>query len=518
MYLDGSTALPVADVPVDILALLGDRSTLAGRPVFRIEQAAGKAELTAYRRLRREAFVYEQGLFTDHDLDDRDADARTLVLVAKDHAGTVIGGVRLGPVADGPDIGWWAGGRLVVAPGARGPRGVGAALVRAACARAEAEGALRFDATVRAQGELLFKRLGWRSVRGTRVVGAPHVLMRWPIGRIAALVAATKSPLGPLLAGLPTAAARAFGQDPVGGALGAGPRAVYGALGGAATPDIPAILGVLGGSGFVGDDGAPVPGTDVIAACDAIVPSMVERDPEWAGWCSVLVNVNDLAAMGASPLGLLDAVGARDAAHARRILAGLARAAEAYGVPVLGGHTQLGVPAALSVTALGRTGHPVPGGGGRAGHAVRLTADLGGGWRTGYLGRQWDSSSHRRTDELRAMIRAVGVARPAAAKDVSMAGIAGTLGMLAEASGCRAVLDVAAVPRPRTATTGDWFTCFPGFAMLTTDEPGASQLPAGPATGAVCGELTDGQGVGLRWPDGEITEAVPSTATGMGTA
>ena len=313
-------------------------------------------------------------------------------------------------------------------------------------------------------------------MRETTVADAPHVLMRWPIGRIAAQAASTKASLGHLLAALPAPA------------------------------------------GFVGDDGAPVPGTDVIAACDAIVPSMVERDPEWAGWCAVLVNVNDLAAMGASPLGLLDSVGAKDAAHAARVLAGLGRASRAYGVPVLGGHTQLGVPAALSVTALGRTRDPVPGGGGRAGHAVRLTADLGGSWRPGYRGRQWDSTSRRHADELRAMTGAVAAARPAAAKDVSMAGIAGTLGMLAEASGCGAVLDVAAVPRPRAASTGDWLTCFPGFAMLTTDVPGAPPLAAGPATGAVCGELTTGQGVGLRWPDGEITEAVTSTVTGMGTA
>jgi putative N-acetyltransferase (TIGR04045 family) len=476
VYLDGSTAPPVADGPVDILALLGDRSTLARRPAYHLEEASGESELAAYRRLRRDVFVHEQGLFTGHDLDDRDADSRTLVLVAKDHAGAVIGGVRLGPVADGPDIGWWAGGRLVVAPGARGPHGIGAALVRAACARAEAEGVLRFDATVQARNVVLFKRLGWRSVRETTVADAPHVLMRWPIGRLAAQAAATKAALGPLLAALPAPA------------------------------------------GFVGDDGAPVPDTDVIAACDAIVPSMVERDPEWAGWCGVLVNVNDLAAMGASPLGLLDALGAKDAAHAARILTGLGRAAQAYGLPVLGGHTQLGVPAALSVTALGRTDRPVPGGGGRPGHAVRLTADLGGSWRAGYRGRQWDSSTRRRTDELRAMTGAVAAARPAAAKDVSMAGIAGTLGMLAEASGCGAVLDVAAVPRPRAAAMGDWLTCFPGFAMLTADAPGAPPLPAGPATGAVCGELTEGQGVGLRWPDGEITEAVTSTVTGMGTA
>ncbi|WP_329392026.1 MSMEG_0567/sll0787 family protein [Streptomyces sp. NBC_01716] len=485
VYLDGSTAPPTADGPVDILALLGDRSTLARRPRFHIEQAADKAELVAYHRLRRDAFVHEQGLFTGHDLDDRDGDARTLVLVARDHAGTIVGGVRLGPVADGPDIGWWAGGRLVVAPGARGPQGIGAALVRAACARAEAEGALRFDATVQARNEVLFKRLGWRSVREATVANAPHVLMRWPIGRTAARATSAKAALGPLLTEL-----RRTARDPA----------------------------ALGGAGFIGDDGAPIPGTDVIAACDAIVPSMVERDPGWAGWCSVLVNVNDLAAMGASPLGLLDAVAAKNAAHAARILAGLGRAGQAYGVPVLGGHTQLGVPAALSVTALGRTDRPVPGGGGRPGHAVRLTADLGGSWRPGYRGRQWDSSTRRRTDELRAMTGAVAAARPAAAKDVSMAGIAGTLGMLAEASGCGAVLDVAAVPRPPAATTGDWFTCFPGFAMLTTDAPGAPPLPAGPATGAVCGELTEGQGVGLRWPDGEITEAVTSSVTGMGSA
>jgi putative N-acetyltransferase (TIGR04045 family) len=481
MYLDGSSAPPAADRPVDVLALLGDRSTLARQPLFHIEQACSAAELTGYRRLRRDAFVHEQGLFTGHDLDDRDADPRTLVLVAKDQDGTVVGGVRLGPVDDGPDIGWWQGGRLVVARRARGPHGIGAALVRAACASAQAEGVLRFDATVQARNEVLFKRLGWRSVREIEVADAPHMLMRWPIGRIAAQAAAAKSALGPLLAALH------------------GPAA-------------------LGGAGFVGDDGAPVPGTDVIAACDAIVPSMVERDPDWAGWCSVLVNVNDLAAMGASPIGLLDAVGAKDAAHAARVLDGLGRAARAYGVPVLGGHTQLGVPAALSVTALGRTDHPVPGGGGRPGHSVRLTADLGGGWRTGYRGRQWDSSTHRRADELRAMTGSVAAARPAAAKDVSMAGIAGTLGMLAEASGCRAVLDVAAVPRPRAVPMGDWLTCFPGFAMLTADEPGSVPLPAGPATGAVCGELTEGQGVGLCWPDGEITDAVTSTVTGMGTA
>ena len=115
---------------------------------------------------------------------------------------------------------------------------------------------------------------------------------------------------------------------------------------------------------------------------------------------------------------------------------------------------------------------------------VRLTADLAGTWRPGYTGRQWDSTSTRAPADLRAMVAAIGPDaphRPAAAKDVSMAGVVGTLGMLAEASGTGAVLDVAAVPRPVGATVADWLTCFPGFALLTADAPGAPAPSAGPA-------------------------------------
>jgi putative N-acetyltransferase (TIGR04045 family) len=435
-------------------------------------------DLAAYRSLRRRVFVEEQGLFAGTDVDERDADPRTVVLVARAPGGEVLGGVRVGPADAGPDIGWWVGGRLVVDPAVRGgscSRGqsIGSALIQAACAYAEGAGALRFDATVQAGNERMFRRLGWQPVRATTVAGRPHVLMRWPIGRIAALAAATKSPLGDLVRGM--------------------------------TP-----------RGFTGDDGAPVPGSDLIAACDAILPSMVERDPEWAGWCAVLVNVNDLAAMGAAPVGLLNAVGARDARFAARILSGVRLGAAAYGIPVLGGHTQLGVPAALGATALGRTARPVPGGGGRPGHRVRLTADLGGQWRPGYRGRQWDSTSHRAPGELRTMIGAVAAMRPAAAKDVSMAGIAGTLGMLAEASGCGAVLDVADVPRPASATAGDWLTCFPGFAMVTTGP--IRPADTGPAVTAGCGELVEGRGVRLRWPDGDLTDAITAGVTGLGVA
>lgn len=450
---------------------------------FTVAVAEDVRDLAAARRLRHATFVVEQGLFAGSDRDEVDDDVRSLTLVARGTDGTVVGTVRLAPVMPGRDLGWWVGSRLAVAPRGRGHAlGVGSALVRAACAHAERLGALRFDARVQAANAALFRRLGWTTLAEEDAYGSPHVLMTWPVDRVARLVARTKAPLGSLLAPLST-----------------GPHG-------------------LGGAGFVGDDAAPVPGSDLVAATDAILPSMVERDPTWAGWCAVLVNLNDVAAMGASPVALLDALGARDASFASRVVRGITAAARAWDVPVLGGHTQLGVPASLSVTALGRTSDPVPAGGGRSGHAVTVTADLGGGWRPGYTGAQWDSTSGRRTEDLQAMGTYVARTRPAAAKDVSMAGLVGTLGMLAEASGCGAVLDVADVPAPGGATTGDWLTCFPGFAMVTADVPGRAPAPAGTATSRTCGVLTGGAGVRLRWPDGRSTPALTTPVTGLGTA
>ncbi|MBO0983887.1 MSMEG_0567/sll0787 family protein [Rathayibacter sp. SD072] len=437
---------------------------------------ADEAGTLAYRALRRAVFVEEQQLFDSDDRDALDDDPRTVVLVAR-LGGEVVGGVRLAPALE-QDLGWWTGSRLVVRRDARGAAGLGAALVRAACAEAESRGVIRFEATVQRQNEILFRRLGWDRLGTADVAGLPHVRMRWPIDRFDRLARAAKASLGPLLE---------------------------------------AFAGQLGGPGFRGDDGAPVPGSDLVAVCDAIVPSMVERDPEWAGWCSVLVNVNDLTAMGADPVGLLDAVGARDTDSAARILRGLRDAAEAWGVPLLGGHTQLGVPAALSVTGLGRTARPVPGSA-PLGHELSLTVDVSGSWRPGYAGAQWDSTSWRSPDVLRSLAASVGACAPDGAKDVSMAGLVGTVGMLAEASGGGAEIDVTAVPRPAAAGVADWLSCFPGFAMLTADPPGRGRMRSPHAVTAPIGRLVPGEGVVLRWPDGETTRAIASAVTRLGAA
>jgi putative N-acetyltransferase (TIGR04045 family) len=464
----------------DLSILAGPRTPPESPPDFLIQPTAGPVPLAAYHRARRLTFVDVEGLFASTDHDDIDDDPRTIVLVATDRDGEVLGGVRLAPVGS-TDIGWWTGSRLVVRPDCR-TNGIGPALVRAACAYAESRGVLRFEATVQSRYEVMFSRIGWERVGDCTIAGQPHVSMRWPLNPIQRLASATKSMLADVLGPLR--------NHPLG----------------------------LGPSGFRGDDGSPVPGCDLIAACDAIIPSMVERDPEWAGWCSVLVNINDISAMGARPVGLLDAVGAPTTSLLTRIVRGVAKGAQAWNVPVLGGHSQVGVPASLAVTALGSTNDPVRAGGGGVGDQLRLTADLAGGWRPGYRGRQWDSSSGRTPDELATMTSYVARTRPKAAKDISMAGIVGTTGMLAEACGTGAELDVARIPRPAEASMGDWLTCFPGFAMITADTAGAAPANPGAADSAGCGRLTSGAGVALRWPDGTVTQAISTTVTGLGRA
>ncbi|HLA92618.1 MAG TPA: AIR synthase related protein, partial [Actinomycetota bacterium] len=71
------------------------------------------------------------------------------------------------------------------------------------------------------------------------------------------------------------------------------------------------ILGPTDWLSGPGDDAAalPSPGPGfVLAAGEAIWPPFVEADPFGAGVAAVVANVNDLAAMGGRPLGLVDTI------------------------------------------------------------------------------------------------------------------------------------------------------------------------------------------------------------------
>jgi selenophosphate synthetase-related protein len=67
-----------------------------------------------------------------------------------------------------------------------------------------------------------------------------------------------------------------------------------------------------GDDGAVVDLGAGAPpgwGADHVIACgEALLPAFVAADPYGAGVAAVLANVNDLAAMGAAPLAIVDTI------------------------------------------------------------------------------------------------------------------------------------------------------------------------------------------------------------------
>lgn len=128
-----------------------------------------------------------------------------------------------------------------------------------------------------------------------------------------------------------------------------------------AKEDIGLVAGRLGLSGSspvpVGDDCAAIPEGDgfLLFAIEGFMNEFVAGDPWFAGWCGVMVNLSDIAAMGGRPTAIVDALWADGAEKAEPVLQGLRAASERYGVPIVGGHSNLRTDRGqLSVAVLGR--------------------------------------------------------------------------------------------------------------------------------------------------------------------
>ena len=229
---------------------------------------------------------------------------------------------------------------------------------------------------------------------------------------------------------------------------------------------------VFGGSDWLagpGDDGAAVAfaGSFAVACGEALLPAFVQRDPFGAGLAAVLTNVNDLAAMGARPLGIVDTVVA-DEPTARRILEGIRHGCHLYDVPLLGGHlTRHDGPPALSAFGLGRAERPLSVNRVEPGQALVLGAAIEGELRADFpFFRGFDERGTRSAGDVRLLADLAERGVAVAAKDVSMAGLVGSLGMLLERNGCGATVDLDALPRPAGVALADWLTCFPSYAFL----------------------------------------------------
>jgi AIR synthase-related protein len=238
-----------------------------------------------------------------------------------------------------------------------------------------------------------------------------------------------------------------------------------------------ARLGVAGGTDIpVGDDCAAIPDGDgfLLFAIEGFLNEFVAADPYFAGYCGVMVNLSDIAAMGGRPTAIVDAVWSDGIDGAREILDGLAAAASVYGVPVVGGHTNTRSDRGqLAVAVLGRAKRLLTSFDARPGDRLIAAIDLRGRYREPHP--YWDASTGSDPARLRgdlallAEIAEAGLCR--AAKDISMGGVIGTALMLLECSHVGAVIDVSAVPRPPDAPLARWLASFPSFGFLLSVRP-----------------------------------------------
>jgi thiamine-monophosphate kinase len=112
------------------------------------------------------------------------------------------------------------------------------------------------------------------------------------------------------------------------------------------------------------DDAAviEVGGTTLVLTHDVIaqgVHFLADDPPGDVAWKLVAVNLSDLAAKGARPLGVLLGFALGDEQWDRAFVEGLGVALRAFGLPLLGGDT-VAAPRVLGLTAIGEATGPVP--------------------------------------------------------------------------------------------------------------------------------------------------------------
>ncbi len=223
----------------------------------------------------------------------------------------------------------------------------------------------------------------------------------------------------------------------------------------------PARSGVILG---VGDDCAllaPAPGQQLAVSCDMLVEGrhfLSTVAPEHLGHKSLAVNLSDLAACGAEPLGctLALALPRADEAFVAGFARGLFALADAHGIELVGGDTVSG-PLNICITVFGQVppGQALLRSGARAGDELWVSGTLGDARLALEVFRGTLALPGEAFEQVRVAMElpqprvALGLAlRGLASSAVDLSdGLLGDLGHVLQSSGVGATLDLAALPR-----------------------------------------------------------------------
>lgn len=227
---------------------------------------------------------------------------------------------------------------------------------------------------------------------------------------------------------------------------------------------------------LLGDDCAAIPDRDgyLLLAAEGMMPFLVESDPWFAGWCAVMVNISDIYAMGGRPIAVVDTLWSQSAGLSEPLLAGMQAAAQAYHVPIVGGHTNCHSPYnALAVAILGRATRLITSFNAKPGDQLLVAIDPKGKLHPHHP--FWNAATDANPEHLRNSLAILpNLAEMGlcdAGKDISMGGLIGTVLMLLETSGCGAWLDLDAISCPAGCALEKWLICFPSYGFLLSVRP-----------------------------------------------
>jgi putative methanogenesis marker protein 2 len=266
-----------------------------------------------------------------------------------------------------------------------------------------------------------------------------------------------------------------------------------------------------------GEDAAAIAnGKEVLLlAADGIMQELVDKNPYWAGYCSVLVNANDIAAMGGLPLAAVNVLSCEDTRLRARLAKGMKDACDKFGVPMVGGHLHPDTAySAIDVAMLGRTtpSRLVLSSGARAGDSVVFAMDLDGRFTSG-LPFSWDTTSRKLPEEVQSRLAVMRRLAPSltAGKDISNPGCLGTLGMLLEASSKGATVDLGDIPKPPKADLIQWLLAYQGCGFVVTcqerkAEGVCSAFDSAGLSSASCGRVTARRNLEVR--DGDLRKTL----------
>ena len=233
----------------------------------------------------------------------------------------------------------------------------------------------------------------------------------------------------------------------------------------------------------MGEDSAAI-GTNsddyVLLTTDAIVEDLCLNHPRAAGFNVILANVMDIYAAGGSPTSFAVAVSYSDSVVGEAMMEGLIDGSHTFQIPIVRGHTNPHSTSTYIVGSATGTVHKtnlLTAGGARSADLLVLIFDTEGQRGTSYrLG--WDSVTGRPSEEVVDRLSVMkSLARTEvihASKDVSVAGMVGTAGMLLEYSGMGGTLDLDAIDacRPSPIELEDWLRMFISLGFLVSIAPG----------------------------------------------